>query len=208
MYRRNITYSRNKKINKSCKPWQKLASKFLSQFQQKKIQKCIEKIANIARITNSTRIARCSRNLLANFSRSLGKICCVEIACRNLKKSAKIAKVAGHFIATTKNTLINIARKFRLTLYKEKGKEGPIEVRDFCEMYGLFKVLLRLVIFAILSMFVTRSFQITRKFLVTFAIFTRFAHSSRLFFAFSLFRSRILLNLFFLFLRYLQVSVS
>ena len=198
MYRRNITYSRNKKFNKSCKPWQKLASKFLLQFQQKKIQKCIEKIANIARIRNSTRIARCSRNLLANFSRNLAKICCIEIACRNLKKSAKIAKV----------TLINIARKFRLALYKEKGKEGPIEVRDFCEMYGLLKVLLLLVIFAILSMFVTRSFQITRKFLVTFAIFTKFADSSSLFFAFSLFRSRILLNLFFLFLRYLQVSVS
>ena len=96
--------------------------------------------------------------MLANVSRNLAKICFIEIACRNLKKSAKIAKVTGNFIATTKNNLINIARKFRLTLYKEKGKEGPIEVRDFCEMYGLLKVLLLLVIFAILSMFVTRSF--------------------------------------------------
>jgi len=42
------------------------------------------------------------------------KTCLTETACRNLKKSAKIAKETRHFIAT-KNTLINIARITRIT---------------------------------------------------------------------------------------------
>ena len=67
-------------------------------------QKYIEGIANIARVTNSTRIASCSKNFLANFSRNFSKNM-LEIACRNLKKSAKIAKVTGHFIATKKTHL-------------------------------------------------------------------------------------------------------
>lgn len=83
-------------------------------------QKCIEEIANIAGITNSTRIASCGKNLLANFSRNFSKNM-LEIACRNLKKSAK---VTGHFIATKKNTLIDIARIIKyakVQSYKEKG---------------------------------------------------------------------------------------
>ena len=37
------------------------------------------------------------------FVAILTKICLIEIACRNLKKSAKIAKVTGNFIATKKH---------------------------------------------------------------------------------------------------------
>ena len=78
-------------------------------------QKCIEKIANIAKITNSTRIANCSKTLLQIFVAILGKICLIETACRNLRylsqllKSAKIAKVTRNFIAPKKNTQITIA---------------------------------------------------------------------------------------------------
>ena len=36
-------------------------------FKRNCLQKCIEEIANMARITNSTRIKSCSKNLLANF---------------------------------------------------------------------------------------------------------------------------------------------
>ena len=62
-------------------------------------QKCIEKIANIAKI-NSTKIANCSKTLLQIFVAILAKICLIEIACRNLVfKSAKIAKVTSNFIA-------------------------------------------------------------------------------------------------------------
>ena len=67
-------------------------------------QKCIEKIANIATITNSTRIANCSKTFLQIFVAILAKICLIEIACRNLVfKSAKIAKVTRNFIAPKKH---------------------------------------------------------------------------------------------------------
>ena len=67
-------------------------------------QKCIEKIANIAKITNSTRIANCSKTLLQIFVAILAKISLIEIACRNLVfKSAKIAKVTRNFIAPKKH---------------------------------------------------------------------------------------------------------
>ena len=95
-------------------------------------QKCIEKIANIAKITNLTRIANCSKTLLQIFVAILEKIGLIEIACRNLVfKSAKIAKVTRNFVAP-KNTQITIARIARITTYiakdltyKEKGIEGP-----------------------------------------------------------------------------------
>ena len=45
-----------------------------------------------SKITNSTRIANCSKTLLQIFVAILAKICLIEIACRNLVfKSAKIA---------------------------------------------------------------------------------------------------------------------
>ena len=70
-------------------------------------QKYIEKIANIAKITNSTRIANCSKTLLQIFVAILEKIGLIEIACRNLVfKSSKIAKVTRNFIAP-KNTQLN-----------------------------------------------------------------------------------------------------
>ena len=80
-------------------------------------QKCIEKIANIAKITNLTRIANCSKTLLQILVAILEKIGLIEIACRNLVfKSAKIAKVTRNFIAP-KNTQIPIARIARITMY-------------------------------------------------------------------------------------------
>ena len=99
----------------------------------------------------------------------LAKTCEIEIACSyKRRKCAKLAKVRGQFIATTtttkkpdkyrKNHKNNKVRQSSDLKKKEKGKEGRIEVRDFCEIYGLLKVLLLLVILAILSMFVTQSF--------------------------------------------------
>ena len=143
-------------------------------------------------------IASCSRNLLANFSRNLAKICWIEIACRNLKKSAKIAKVTGHFIATInkhpdeyrKNKKINKVSKCS----DLKGKEGPIEVHDFCKIYMLlsrpffFLSFLLFLRYLLLSLFRERGF----------AIFAKLADFSRPFFAFSLYGSWLLLNLLFL----------
>ena len=80
-------------------------------------KKWIEKIANIAKITNSTRIANCSKTLLQIFVAILEKIGLIEIACRNLVfKSSKIAKVTRNFIAP-KNTQLTIARIARITTY-------------------------------------------------------------------------------------------
>ena len=76
-------------------------------------QKCIEKIANTAKITNSTRIENCSKTLVQIFVAILEKISLIEIACRNL---AKIAKVTRNCIAP-KNTQITIARIARITTY-------------------------------------------------------------------------------------------
>ena len=44
----------------------------------------MEKIANIAKITNSTRIANCSKTLLRIFVAILEKIGSIEIACIKL----------------------------------------------------------------------------------------------------------------------------
>ena len=62
---------------------------------------------NIARIANSTRIASCSKHLLAKFCRNYSKnvSSLIETACKNLKMSAKIAKVTKNFIATTTKKL-------------------------------------------------------------------------------------------------------
>ena len=80
-------------------------------------KKWLEKIENIAKITNSTRIANCSKTLLRIFVAILEKIGSIEIACIKLVfKSAKIAKVTRNFIAP-KNTQIPIARIARITTY-------------------------------------------------------------------------------------------
>ena len=96
-------------------------SKFFWQFWQKKksneLSEMYRYIANIAKITNSSRIANCSKTLLQIFVAILEKIGLIEIACRNLVfKSAKIAKVTVKFIAP-KNTQITIARIARITTY-------------------------------------------------------------------------------------------
>ena len=80
------------------------------------------KIANIAKITNSTRIANRSKTFLRNFI--LAKICSIEIARRNLEKVCKnCILVTRNFIATKKHPdkyrKNNKATK-RFT-YKEKG---------------------------------------------------------------------------------------
>ena len=87
---------------------QKFASKLFSQFWQKNIKgncgrKCTEEKTNKARITNSTRIEGCSKILL--LSQLSQKHVFLKIACRNLKKSAKITKVTRNFIATIKTPL-------------------------------------------------------------------------------------------------------
>ena len=66
-------------------------------------QKCIEKIANIAKITNSTRIANCRKTLLTNFCRNFGKNMFNRNCLRKSKNSAKIAKVTRNFIATKRH---------------------------------------------------------------------------------------------------------
>ena len=69
--------------------------------------KCIEKRANIAKITNSIRIASCSKTFLTNFCRNFSKqteLCSIEIACRNRKKACKNRiLVTRNFIATKKH---------------------------------------------------------------------------------------------------------
>ena len=86
-------------------------------------QKYIEKIANIAKITNSTRIANCRKTLLQIFVAILEKIGLIEIACRNLVfKSSKIAKVTRNFIAP-KNTQITIARIARIYIANVYSKQ-------------------------------------------------------------------------------------
>ena len=80
------------------------------------VRKCIEKIATIAKITNSIRIANRSKFFSSQvFVAILAKIWLIEIACRNKKKSAKIAKVTKKFHCTKKNTQITIARISRIT---------------------------------------------------------------------------------------------
>ena len=83
----------------------------------------MEKIANIAKITNSTRIANCRKTLLQIFVAILEKIGLIEIACRNLVfKSSKIAKVTRNFIAP-KNTQITIARIARIYIANVYSKQ-------------------------------------------------------------------------------------
>ena len=88
-----------------------------------------------------------------------------------LQKSKEVCKNRESnrtFHCNKENTLINIARiikQAKVQSYKEKGKEGAIEVGDFCEIYRLLEARLLLVILAILAIVVTQSFQITRKFL-------------------------------------------
>ena len=74
-----------------------LVANFFRNFGKKKLNELSEmyrKIANIAKITNSIRVANCSKTLLQIFVTILEKIGLIEIACRNLVfKSSKIAKV-------------------------------------------------------------------------------------------------------------------
>ena len=78
---------------------------------------CKKWVEKIAKITNSTRIANCSKTLLQILVAILEKMGSIEIACRNLVfKSSKIAKVTRNFIAP-KNTQIPIARIARITMY-------------------------------------------------------------------------------------------
>ena len=97
-----------------------LVANFFGNLGKKKLNELSEmyrNIANMAKITNSSRIANCSKTLLQIFVPILEKIGLTEIACRNLVfKSSKIAKVTRNFIAP-KNTQITIARIARITTY-------------------------------------------------------------------------------------------
>ena len=94
-----------------------LVADFFGNLGKQKLNKLSEMYRNIAKITNLTRIANCSKTLLQIFVAILEKIGLIEIACRNLVfKSAKIAKVTRNFVAP-KNTQITIARIARITTY-------------------------------------------------------------------------------------------
>ena len=94
-----------------------LVADFFGNFGKQKLNELSEMYRNIAKITNLTRIANCSKTLLQIFVAILEKIGLIEIACRNLVfKSAKIAKVTRNFVAP-KNTQITIARIARITTY-------------------------------------------------------------------------------------------
>ena len=97
-----------------------LVANFFGNLGKKKLNELSEmyrNIANMAKITNSSRIANCSKTLLQIFVPILEKIGLTEIACRNLVfKSSKIAKVTRNFIAP-KNTQLTIARIARITTY-------------------------------------------------------------------------------------------
>ena len=54
-------------------------------------QKCIKEIANIARVTNLTRTASCSRNLVANI-------------CRNFRACFRFALLGGNLTAQSKGS--------------------------------------------------------------------------------------------------------
>ena len=73
-------------LNTVAKIWQQIVFAILA---KENCQKCIEKIANIAKITNSTRIANCTKILLTNFCRNFKK----NLFNRNcLQKSKKVCK--------------------------------------------------------------------------------------------------------------------
>ena len=55
-----------------------------------------KKIANIAKITNSTRIAHCSKTLLQMFAAILANIDLIEIACKNRKSNKKFHCTKKH----------------------------------------------------------------------------------------------------------------
>ena len=86
-------------LNTVAKIWQQIVLAILAK-KFNELSETYRKIANIAKITNSTRTANCSKTLLQMFVAILAKIDLIEIACKNLVfKSAKIAKVKRNFIA-------------------------------------------------------------------------------------------------------------
>ena len=79
------------------------------------VRKCIEKIANIAKITNSIRIANCSKTFLTDFCRNFSKNFFNRNCLQKLKKVCKNLKSNKKFHCNKKNTQITIARISRIT---------------------------------------------------------------------------------------------
>ena len=106
-------------------------------------------IANIAKITNSTRIANCSKTLLQMFVAILANIDLIEIACKNLVfESAKIAKVTRNFIAP-KNTQItyrknsknnNVYSKQIRLIKKKVSKALKTKLANFAKIAKLTRI--------------------------------------------------------------------
>ena len=71
-------------------------------------QKCIKEIANIARVTNLTRTASCSRNLVANI-------------CRNFRACFRFALLGGNLTAQSKGS--------------HRGIVGGIQIPNSCYFF-------------------------------------------------------------------------
>ena len=71
-------------------------------------QKCMKQIANIARVTNLTRTASCSRNLVANI-------------CRNFRARFRFALIGGNLTAQSKGS--------------HRGIGGGIQILNSCYLF-------------------------------------------------------------------------
>ena len=71
-------------------------------------QKCIKEIANIARVTNLTRTASCSRNLVANI-------------CRNFRARFRFALIGRNLTAQSKGS--------------HRGSGGGIQIPNSCYFF-------------------------------------------------------------------------
>ena len=74
-------------------------------------QKCIKEIANITRVTNLTRTASCSRNLVANI-------------CRNFRARFRFALIGGNLTAQSKGS--------------HRGIGGGIQIPNSCYFFAIF----------------------------------------------------------------------
>ena len=93
-------------LNTVAKLWQQIVLVILAKKIKRTVRNVQKKQQIQQKITNSTRLANCSKTLLQMFVAILAKIDLIEIACKNLvSESAKIAKVTRNFI-TPKNTQI------------------------------------------------------------------------------------------------------
>ena len=74
-------------------------------------RKCIKEIANITRVTNLTRTASCSRNLVANI-------------CRSFRARFRFALIGGNLTAQSKGS--------------HRGIGGGIQIPNSCYFFAIF----------------------------------------------------------------------